>query len=111
MKPHDFEKFAAMLDYLEAFADDCNPDADEGQELLAELAQALFENPYAPALGYHRIELAKKLILQHLGEPHKIGPLWISFMHDCLHRLDAWEDMRISTRDYHRVHFGEMTSV
>ena len=104
MKPHDFEKFAAMLDFLEDFSNDYNQDADEGQELLAELAQALLENPYAPALGYHRTELAKKLILQHLGEPHKIGPIWIGFMRDCLQRLDAWEEMRISTRDYHRAH-------
>ncbi|SCC94430.1 hypothetical protein THIX_60488 [Thiomonas sp. X19] len=107
MKPHDFEQFAAMLDYLEAFANDYNPDAEEGQELLADLADALLENPHAPALGHHRIELAKKLILQHLGEPHKIGPIWTSFVCDCLHRLDAWEQMRLSTRDYHRAHFGE----
>ena len=107
MKPQDFEKFAAMLDYLQAFADDYSPDSDEGQELLGELAQALLENPYAPALGYHRVELAKRLILAHLGEPHKIGPIWIGFMRDCLHRLDAWEEMRISTLDYHRAHFRE----
>ena len=104
MKTHDFEKFAAQLDYLEAFSDDCDLGTDEGQELLADLADALLQNPHAPALGYHRIELAKKLILQHLGEPHKISPLWISFILDCLQRLDAWEEMRISTRDYHRAH-------
>ncbi|SCC94930.1 hypothetical protein THIX_60988 [Thiomonas sp. X19] len=104
MKPVDFEKFAAQLDYLEAFANDYNPDADEGQQLLAELAEALLENPHAPALDYHQIQIAKKLVLAHLGEPHKIGPIWTSFIRDCLHRLDAWEAMRLSTRDYHRAH-------
>ena len=86
---HDTQTFGTVLDFLEDYADNHTKPMDEGQELLADVADYLMEYPGASALDYHSRVICQQLIANHLGEDHKIGAVWVRFLHACVQKIEA----------------------